>query len=139
MAAGAAVVGSSAYDCRARYSNENVWARQKHVIEGNIREPVQKKLAYEQLRILLSELPAGDREMRCKAEMLYEASIRNGGSIRAAEKAIATRSFEPYAECKPESQAKEAALKWYNLAGALAFLSGSVGLVVSFFRKNEGA
>jgi len=139
VALGGAAVGHAAYEQSTRYSNDAIWGRLKPAIEMHYRRnPEQRKLMYSQLRDVLKQMPQGDAEKRCRFEKLFVATAATG-SAELGQKAIESRSYEPYAECKPGSQLEETAKKGYAIAGAVAFLAGAVSLIVSLFKKKEGS
>ncbi len=138
-AAGAAAIYMGVHDYRGRYSSEAIWQRQRPAVETHVKKPEDKKRAYDALRLALSKVPVDSREKRCMLEADFAAIVAHGIDTDAAKKEIASRSFEPYAECKGEGEMMSLAKKPpYDIA-ALAIVLGAVGFVRSFFRKKNRA
>lgn len=133
VCAGAIGMGIIGHNQMTRYSQENVWARQKPVIEYVYHNNTSaKEASYATLRGIVDSWSAGQpasREQMCKDETKFNAIIRARGDEKKAETALSHSSFEPFAECKPEAELSNTATKWYSIAAMGAFLIGVIGLI----------
>jgi hypothetical protein len=134
-AVGAAALAYGVHDYRTRYSNENMWQKQKPAIGALA--PDRAKVAYETLREALLTAPESSRVQRCKLDVDFTALVAHNMNAAAMRSEVETRSFEPYAECKPEGDLAREAKKWHNIAGLAALVTGAVGFVLSLFGKRR--
>ncbi|MBU0532152.1 hypothetical protein KKB44_01530 [Candidatus Micrarchaeota archaeon] len=147
LLAGGIVLGAEAHNQFTKFSDQQIWERQRPLIERAIRNPEQRQSRINQLRNGLLEFGGGlensDREIvasgkeRCIFETRFAALTETRGNEEAAEQLISNRNFEPFAHCEPEARFTRSATKWYSLAGAAAFFIGLVGFVRSFGRRKE--
>jgi hypothetical protein len=156
MAIAATAVGYSAHKIGTRYSNEEIFKRERIQIEQIYRThtpPIQmarrndqrqksdveaaKAAKYRDLKATLGELSRkkASGEERCRCEENFREELRTG-SKEAAAIAIERASYEPYADCKPANQL---ASGWGMLGGIgiLVFLGNAIGLIRSFGRRKE--
>lgn len=128
---GTIVVGAAAHQHITKYSNERIWGRQRPLIEKVCRSNPEKQAKFGELRGMLDGLEGASNEQKCKAELKFVAMLDTKGDEEKAEKLIASKTYEPYAGCKPTAQLEHTATKWYSIAGLAAIVLGAIGLIRS--------
>jgi hypothetical protein len=137
IAAGAAAIWMNVHSDSTRYSDDSIWKRQSLIVERYVRDAPAKTQKLGELRAGLSELGPSSREERCRFETRFEALVVNRGNAAAAEAAIASRSFEPYAECKPDVQKDNLIYNWTTIVPAILAGLGVLGMAGSFLGKKD--
>ncbi len=139
MAAGAIAISTAVYMHKAQYSSENIWQRQRPLIErvseGN-RE--KARLNYQKLRTGLTALKNSSDTERCKMENRFKLTLERGDS--EAQDEIMNGHFEPHSDCSLLHRLKDESKKWFGITGAAgtaSFLLGAISLVGSFFRRKQ--
>ncbi|MDD5172406.1 MAG: hypothetical protein PHF60_05215 [Candidatus ainarchaeum sp.] len=133
IVAGTILAAAVGYSHATKYSPERVWERQRPAIErAYYHDAKAKDKAYTDLKDMISmwdgEVSA-PREQRCKDELRFTAVTLAKGNEEKADEALAKRSYEPYAECKPQAEFMQTAGRWYSIAAAGAVLLGLLGML----------
>jgi len=139
-AVGIAFLAYTGYAASTRYSNERIWKNQRMLIE-KIKDPKEKQETYDRLRNELMKFELSERrastEERCRFNKHFTELLVNKGNEKAAEKKIATESYEPYAHCKTIEQVKSAAKTDTGIVSIIALAYGLIRILTTAFRKRE--
>lgn len=135
FALGAVCVGSTAHRIATRFSQENMFKRQKVMIDSKFKHKGNRKIAYKLLKKKIASMQSATMEEKCRYEEKQVETMKKGSEVEA-DTEIDQRHYEPYANCKISSQIEDAT-RVHTLVGAGLVLVGFFGFIASFFKRKE--
>jgi hypothetical protein len=131
LAGGIAAFGVGRYQFNDKFSTENVWTRQRSLIELKSGQHVKDRY-YRELEKGLKKVENSSRRDKCAFEKRF-ALILHYDSEEAADLEAKRRSFKPHADCSTFNQIKKDIREWHvllALGGIGAFLFGLGSLIL---------
>lgn len=134
-AAGAAGIYAGIEHYNGRFSDENIWTRQRPQIEAAARSErapnPDSRFAALRAGLDSTQIKSGTPEARCRFETEFQAMTNAHGDAALATRIMDRESYNRFHRCTKEERLKETASHGYPIIGALAALYGVVTFLSS--------
>ena len=122
-----------------KFTNEAIWARQSPMVERFLKETSDKEAVRAELKTDLKAKMPDDTEGRCNVERLFQATIKHKRDKAAAQKELASQSFDEKYPCQVEATSESRVFTGLNVVGWGLVLIGAIGFVASIWKSLSGA